>query len=272
MNRKKSNKKDSSSIGPESYAKPQITVGKVTVSPSAKSPNQKKYIKAMQDKDIVICEGPAGTGKTHLAIGMGIHFYQKGLVKKVIIARPTVDAGEELGFLPGDIDSKMDPYVRPALDELEDFLSLESINYLRQEHKLEIVPIAYMRGRTFKDAFIVCDECQNLSHKQMKMLLTRIGSGSRMVLTGDTSQSDLKKFERGAFKFAKYLLDKYESSTAITLTKDDIQRHNFVLEIVENWESELENFKNGSKIPDDEDTDPLYNLKKFGFEKTRQTF
>lgn len=245
--------KDPSAIGPESYDKPQITkVCRKVISPSAKTVNQKRYIKTIEQYDIVICEGPAGTGKTHLAIGMAISFFQRGMVDKIIIARPTVEAGEELGFLPGDIDSKMDPYVRPAFDELENFLSLSDITQLRLDHKLEIVPIAYMRGRTFKNAFIVCDECQNLTKRQMKMLLTRVGEGSRMVLTGDVEQSDLHKKEQGAFEFVYYLLNKDENCGAVTLTDADIQRHSIVTKIVKNWDKEFDNFKNASTLPVEE--------------------
>lgn len=236
--------KDPSAIGPESYDKPVISNYRKVISPSAKTRNQKQYIKAIEKYDIVICEGPAGTGKTHLAIGMAINFYQKGLVDKIVIARPTVEAGEQLGFLPGDIDNKMDPYVRPAFDELENFLERREIEQLRQDHKLEIVPIAYMRGRTFKNSFIVCDECQNLTKKQMKMLLTRVGTDSRMVLTGDVEQSDLHYNHRGAFEFTYYLLDKDEDCGAITLTEADIQRHSIVTKIVKNWEKEEKEFDN----------------------------
>jgi phosphate starvation-inducible PhoH-like protein len=222
------------------------------ISPSAKTRNQKRYIKAIENYDIVICEGPAGTGKTHLAIGMAINMYQRRMVDKIIIARPVVEAGENMGFLPGDIDSKMDPYVRPAFDELENFLDHRDIELMRKDHHLEIVPIAYMRGRTFKDSFIVCDECQNLTSEQMKMLLTRVGTGSRIVLTGDIEQSDLKHQFRGAFEFTYYLLSKDEECAAVKLTEEDIQRHSIVTKIVKNWKKEFDNFKNHAKLEGDE--------------------
>lgn len=207
----------------------------------ARNAKQKEYIKAIHDNDIVICEGLAGTGKTCVAIGVGIHLLDKKVVNKIVIARPVVEAGEDLGYLPGDHNDKLDPYVRPIFDELEQFASVQEINLMKDQKTLEIIPIAFMRGRTFKNSFVLIDECQNAQYDQIKMILTRFGEGSKMVLTGDITQSDLEKNRRGGFQYAYDLFSTYECEgvKCIKFGQEDIVRHKLVGKMIEIWERGL---------------------------------
>ena len=219
-------------------------------SPSAKTPNQKSYIKSILNNDVVICQGPAGTGKTHLAVGMAVMALRKAEVERIIIARPIVEAGESLGSLPGEIENKMNPFLRPCLDELLDFSSYSEISQWQNDKTVEIAPIAYMRGRTFKNAFIVCDECQNLSYMQTKMLMTRFGQNAKMVLTGDASQSDLTKDKQGAFAYLCQLFETLpeDGVEVVRMDKSDNQRHELVGKIEEKWEKHLDVFQKTGKI------------------------
>ena len=217
-------------------------------SPSAKTPGQRHYIKEILAKDIVICQGPAGTGKTHLAVGMAVSSLRKGEVQRIIIARPVVEAGEQIGFLPGELEKKMNPFVRPCLDELSEYASNSEIVGWQNEGILEIAPIGFMRGRTFKDSFIVCDECQNLDFNQMEMLLTRFGMQSKMVLTGDASQSDLLKNSQGAFAYACALFENDDEISVVHLDNKDNQRNPLVGKIIDKWKSNLYKFRETGKI------------------------
>ena len=222
-------------------------------SPSARTENQKTYIKAVIKNDIVICQGPAGTGKTHLAIGMGVWGLRKGTIDKIVIARPTIEAGEQIGFLPGDLEAKMNPFTRPCFDELKEYATYEEIDTWQKKGSIEICPIGFMRGRTLNSAFIICDECQNLSFRQMKMLLTRFGNNSKLVLTGDIGQSDLHKNDQGGFAYgcalAKYISDVYNMKIAIVkLESSDNQRHPLVQIIEEIWDNNLDKFKKSGRI------------------------
>ena len=208
-------------------------------SPSARTENQKTYIKAVIKNDIVICQGPAGTGKTHLAIGMGVWGLRKGTIDKIVIARPTIEAGEQIGFISGDLEVKMNPFTRLCFDE--------------KKGSIERCPIGFMRGRTLNSAFIICDECQNLSFRKMKMLLTRFGNNSKLVLTGDIGQSDLHKNDQGGFAYgcalAKYISDVYNMKIAIVkLESSDNQRHPLVQIIEEIWDNNLDKFKKSGRI------------------------
>lgn len=214
----------------------------------AKTQNQKSYIKAIVNNDIVICQGPAGTGKTHIAIGMGVWSLHRKDVKRIIIARPVVEAGESLGFLPGELEKKMDPFVRPCFDELRWYASNSEITAWQNDRSLEIVPIGFMRGRTFKDSFIICDECQNLNYDQMEMLLTRFGMQSKMVLTGDIGQSDLTRDKQGAFSYACALFSDDDEIAVQTLDYTDNQRHPLVGKIAKKWKIHLDKFKATGKI------------------------
>jgi|YelNatPaOPRAMG01_1025707.scaffolds.fasta_scaffold00365_20 phosphate starvation-inducible PhoH-like protein len=210
------------------------------------SPGQKKYIEALEKKDIVFVIGPAGTGKSYLAIVAGLIFLKEGRVKKIILTRPVVEAGEKLGFLPGDLQQKTNPYLKPLYDFLEEFLGYERVEKLLEKKLLEVVPLAYMRGRTFKDSFVLLDEAQNTTPLQMKMFLTRLGSGSKMVITGDITQIDLERNQRSGLIHAWRILQGIEDIGFVELTEKDIVRHDLVKKIVvayDKWEREKGEFR-----------------------------
>lgn len=205
------------------------------------SPGQKKYIEELEKKDIVFVIGPAGTGKSYLAIVAGLIFLREGRVKKIILTRPVVEAGEKLGFLPGDLQQKTNPYLKPLYDFLEEFLGYERLERLLEKKLLEVVPLAYMRGRTFKESFVLLDEAQNTTPLQMKMFLTRFGSGSKMVITGDITQIDLEKNQKSGLIHAWKILRDIKDIGFVELTEEDIIRHDLVKKIViayDKWEKE----------------------------------
>ncbi len=210
------------------------------------SPGQKKYIEELQKKDIVFVIGPAGTGKSYLAIVAGLIFLKEGRVKKIILTRPVVEAGEKLGFLPGDLQQKVNPYLKPLYDFLEEFLGYEKLERLLEKKMLEVVPLAYMRGRTFKNAFVLLDEAQNTTPLQMKMFLTRFGSGSKMVITGDITQIDLEKNQKSGLLHAWKILKNIDEIGFVELNEEDIVRHDLVKKIViayDRWEKEKGEFR-----------------------------
>ena len=202
----------------------------------AKSENQKHYINSIYKNSITFCDGPAGSGKTHIAAACAVDFMKKGLVDKIVITRPVMSAGENIGFLPGTADSKLHPYMLPVFDELDYYVSKEQISYWRNEGKLEIAPIGFMRGRSFHNAFIIGDECQNLSMEQMKMFLTRMGKSSKLIVTGDTSQSDLPISKKGAFQTCLKKLDGLKEVGVVYLNNQDIVRNSIIPSIIEKLE------------------------------------
>lgn len=211
------------------------------------SPGQRKYIEALETKDIVFVIGPAGTGKSYLAIVAGLIFLREGKIKKIILTRPVVEAGEKLGFLPGDLQQKTNPYLKPLYDFLEEFLGYERLEKLLEKRLLEVVPLAYMRGRTFKDAFVLLDEAQNTTPLQMKMFLTRYGSGSKMVITGDITQIDLEKNQKSGLLHAWKILRDVDGIGFVELNEEDIMRHDLVKKIVvayDKWEKEKGELRN----------------------------
>lgn len=199
----------------------------------AKNDGQKLYIKAILNSEIVLCEGPSGSGKSHCAIGMAMNLFDRGHYSKIIITRPAVEAGENLGFLPGDLNEKLDPYMRPLIDELSYYASSSEIYQLKREGHLEVCPLAYTRGRTFKDAVIIGDELQNCTPEQIRMLLTRIGENSKMILNGDITQSDLRKQDQGAFAQVCKCLEGVEGISIIHLSESDIVRNPIIGRILE---------------------------------------
>ena len=200
---------------------------------SGRSPNQKKYIKSITSNSLTFCNGPAGSGKTHIAVGCAVQSLIASQVEKIIITRPVVEAGEKIGFLPGSADQKLHPYLLPVFDELNYFVSYEQIKIWKNQGKLVIAPIGLMRGRNFHNAFIVADECQNLSMEQLKMLLTRMGMESKLVVTGDSSQSDLPYRQRGAFTQCLEKLVNTNDLGIIHLKKEDIVRNPLIPIILE---------------------------------------
>jgi len=199
----------------------------------AKTVNQQRLVKTIQDYDLVFALGPAGTGKTYVSVAMAVKALKNKQVKKIIITRPAVEAGENLGFLPGDLKEKIDPYLRPIYDALNDMIPLEKLKYYMEREIIEIAPLAYMRGRTLNNAFILLDEAQNTTPMQMKMFLTRMGPDSKMVVTGDTSQIDLPASQRSGLKEAVRILIEVNSIGFVELNERDVVRHRLVREIIE---------------------------------------
>ena len=208
--------------------------GKKQVAP--KSINQRRYIEAIQDKDVVFGIGVAGTGKTYLAVAMAVQALMQKQVNRIVLARPAVEAGEKLGFLPGDLQDKVDPYLRPLYDALFDLIDYERVTRLLEKRVIEVAPLAFMRGRTLSDAFIILDEAQNTTSEQMKMFLTRIGFGSKAVITGDVTQVDLPTGKRSGLIEAERILSKLEGIEFIYFTDKDVVRHRLVQLIIRAYE------------------------------------
>jgi phosphate starvation-inducible protein PhoH and related proteins len=199
---------------------------------------QARYVRAMRDSDLTICVGPAGTGKTWLAVGMAVSLLRQGIVKKIVLVRPAVEAGERLGFLPGDIAAKVNPYLRPLFDALNDMMEPEQVKRYMENDIIEIVPLAFMRGRTLNQAVILLDEGQNTTIPQMKMFLTRMGSGSKIIVTGDVTQVDLPKQTRSGLTDAVHRLRDLERIAIIYLDEHDIVRNPLVQQILRAYEEE----------------------------------
>lgn len=208
--------------------------GKKQVSP--KSANQRKYIQAIQERDVVFGIGVAGTGKTYLAVAMAVQALMQKQVNRIVLARPAVEAGEKLGFLPGDLQDKVDPYLRPLYDALFDLIDYERVTRLLEKRVIEVAPLAFMRGRTLADAFIILDEAQNTTSEQMKMFLTRIGFGSKAVITGDVTQVDLPVGKRSGLIEAERLLSNLEGIEFVYFTEKDVVRHKLVQMIIRAYE------------------------------------
>lgn len=197
-----------------------------------KTLNQKRYVDAIDQHTVVFGIGPAGTGKTYLAVAKAVQALQRKEVNRIILTRPAVEAGESLGYLPGTLSDKIDPYVRPLYDALHDMIDPESIPKLLTSGTIEVAPLAYMRGRTLNDAFIILDEAQNTSPEQMKMFLTRLGFGSKMVVTGDVTQVDLPRGTRSGLRMVEGILDTVDDISFCRLTSRDVVRHKLVGRIV----------------------------------------
>ena len=211
-----------------------------------KTLGQKEYIASVLKNTVTIGVGPAGTGKTYLAVAAAVQAFREKQVNRIILTRPAVEAGERLGFLPGDLQSKVDPYLRPLYDALFDMLGAETYQKYLERGNIEVAPLAYMRGRTLDDSFIILDEAQNTSREQMKMFLTRLGFGSKIVITGDVTQIDLPDGEPSGLREAMRVLKKVEGIGICELTNADVVRHVMVQRIVKAYE-EYETAKNGGK-------------------------
>lgn len=209
--------------------------GKKQVAP--KSATQRRYIEAIQNKDVVFGIGVAGTGKTYLAVAMAVQALMQKQVNRIVLARPAVEAGEKLGFLPGDLQDKVDPYLRPLYDALFDLIDYERVTKLLEKRVIEVAPLAFMRGRTLSDAFIILDEAQNTTSEQMKMFLTRIGFGSKAVITGDVTQIDLPTGKRSGLVEADRILSGVEGIEFVYFTDKDVVRHRLVQMIIRAYEA-----------------------------------
>ena len=216
----------------ESYMIGRTLTGKAIV---PKTKGQYSFVKAVEDNAIVFAIGPAGTGKTYLAVIRAVSAMKKGEVKRIVLTRPAVEAGESLGFLPGDLKEKVDPYLTPLYDALHDMLGVEQTEKLIEKGTIEIAPLAYMRGRTLDDSFVILDEAQNTTPAQMKMFLTRLGFNSKMVITGDNTQIDLKTGTKSGLDDAANILKDIEGIKIIHLTSDDVVRNPLVQKIIERY-------------------------------------
>jgi phosphate starvation-inducible protein PhoH and related proteins len=214
----------------------------------AKNPGQRKYLQIAAKNDICFAIGPAGTGKTYLAVAIAVSALKRGVIKKIVLARPAVEAGESLGFLPGDFQEKIDPYLRPLYDALDDMMPSEKLKGYLEKRVIEIVPLAYMRGRTLNNAFVILDEAQNATDVQMKMFLTRLGANSKAIITGDITQIDLPVKSRSGLVQAKEILNGIPGVGFAYFDKEDVVRHRLVKDIIDAYEKFNENNGNGKKI------------------------
>lgn len=204
----------------------------------AKTIGQRHYIRAMRSKDLTFAIGPAGTGKTYLAVVMAVQALKNGHVKRIILTRPAVEAGESLGFLPGDLKEKVDPYLRPLYDSMHDVLGVEQTNRFIERGTIEVAPLAYMRGRTLDEAFVILDEAQNTTKAQMKMFLTRLGFGSKMIITGDKTQIDLPRGAESGLIASEKILKDVSGIQFMYLESGDVVRHPLVSKIIDAYESQ----------------------------------
>jgi phosphate starvation-inducible protein PhoH and related proteins len=206
----------------------------------ARTANQKRMVQAADRNDIVFAIGPAGTGKTYTAVALAVRALKNKVVKKIILTRPAVEAGENLGFLPGDLKEKIDPYLRPLYDALDDMIPADKLGYYMSTRTIEIAPLAYMRGRTLDNAFIILDEAQNTNDLQLKMFLTRIGANAKAIITGDPTQVDLPKNQRSGLDKASRILKNIDGISHIELDEEDVVRHRLVKAIIKAYEREKE--------------------------------
>ncbi len=211
----------------------------------AKTPNQIEYVKSVRENDICFAIGPAGTGKTYLAVALAVAAFKKNIVRKIVLARPAVEAGESLGFLPGDFREKIDPYLRPLYDALEEMLPSEQLRNYIEKGIIEIVPLAYMRGRTLNNAYFILDEAQNATGMQMKMFLTRLGPNSKAIITGDITQIDLPTYSQSGLVQVKEILRKVDGVGFVYFDKGDVVRHKLVKDIIDAYEKHYSD--NGGK-------------------------
>jgi phosphate starvation-inducible PhoH-like protein len=207
----------------------------------ARTANQKKMVTSADKNDIVFAIGPAGTGKTYTAVALAVRALKNKLVKKIILTRPAVEAGENLGFLPGDLKEKIDPYLRPLYDALDDMIPADKLAYYMSSRTIEIAPLAYMRGRTLDNAFIILDESQNANDLQIKMFLTRIGANAKAIITGDPTQVDLPRNQKSGLEKAVRILQNIEGIAHIQLDEEDVVRHKLVKAIIKAYDKEREN-------------------------------
>lgn len=238
--------KELSSVTDKSSNAITVYAGKKIIEPSTKG--QLKYIEIMLVHDLTFCVGPAGTGKTYLAVAIAVSMLKKKQIRRIVLARPAVEAGEKLGFLPGDIKAKVNPYLRPLFDALGDMMDFAQMKKFIELDIIEIIPLAFMRGRTLNEAVVICDEAQNTSPSQMLMVLTRLGHGSKMIITGDITQIDLEADQKSGMIEAIRMLRGIKGIGTVELSKDDIVRHRLVQKIVSAYRKKRVPKNNTGKI------------------------
>jgi len=220
------------------FVAPPIDIVNTAKRISPRTAGQARYVQSIREHDITFAVGPAGTGKTYLAVAVAVEALKHHQIKKIVLVRPAVEAGESLGFLPGDLHAKINPYLRPLLDSLQEMIDYDQMKRFMEQDVIEVVPLAYMRGRTLNEAFIILDEAQNTTVSQMKMFLTRMGIGSKIVISGDTTQVDLPRASASGLIDALARLQGIEGINVVQLNKSDIVRHKLVQEIVRAYEEE----------------------------------
>jgi phosphate starvation-inducible protein PhoH and related proteins len=220
-----------------------IVYGKEGKPIKAKTINQKKLVESSRDNDIVFAIGPAGTGKTYTAVALAVAALKNKTVKKIILTRPAVEAGENLGFLPGDLKEKVDPYLRPLYDALEDLFPMDKLKFFMENNTIEVAPLAFMRGRTLDNSFIILDEAQNCTSPQLKMFLTRLGPSAKCIITGDLTQIDLPPSQSSGLIRGLHILTNIEGIGIVTLTEEDVVRHRLVKEIIKRYNASDEQMK-----------------------------
>jgi phosphate starvation-inducible PhoH-like protein len=230
---------DSSTLTEQSSEAITVYAKKNVIEPTTKG--QLKYIRTMLANDLTFCIGPAGTGKTYLAVAVAVSMMKKKQIRRIVLARPAVEAGERLGFLPGDLQAKVNPYLRPLFDALEDMMEFDQMKKFMELDIIEIIPLAFMRGRTLNEAVIICDEAQNTSPLQMLMILTRLGHGSKMIITGDITQIDLGHGQKSGMVEAIEILKRIKGIGSVKLTQRDIVRHRLVQNIVQAYKNKDKN-------------------------------
>jgi len=234
-------KPDAQATAPHPAPSPPLALRSVR----ARTEGQARYLQALRENDVIICVGPAGTGKTWLAVAMAVSLLRQSVVKKIVLVRPAVEAGERLGFLPGDIAAKVNPYLRPLFDALNDLMDPEQVKRYTESDVIEIAPLAFMRGRTLNQAAIILDEAQNTTVAQMKMFLTRMGQGSKIIVTGDMTQVDLPPSTRSGLQDAVERLGGIDSLAIVELGESDIVRHPLVQRVIAAYESPAGRFRPG---------------------------
>ena len=215
-----------------------LVFGQNGKSVKARTQNQKRMIAAIDQNDVLFAIGPAGTGKTYTAVALAVRALKNKLVKKIILTRPAVEAGENLGFLPGDLKEKIDPYLRPLYDALDDMIPIDKLNYYMTSRIIEIAPLAYMRGRTLDNAFIILDEAQNATDLQIKMFLTRVGANAKAIITGDLTQVDLPKNQKSGLAKALHILSPIQGIAHVMLDEEDVMRHKLVKAIIKAYDKD----------------------------------
>lgn len=220
-----------------------IVYGRNAKAIKARTRNQKKMVELSENNDIVFAIGPAGTGKTYTAVALAVRALKSKMVKKIILTRPAVEAGESLGFLPGDLKDKIDPYLRPLYDALDDMLPAEKLDFLMQNRIIEVAPLAFMRGRTLDKAFIILDEAQNATSTQIKMFLTRLGPSAKCIITGDLSQIDLPRHQKSGLYKALDILSDLDGIAKLFLNAEDVVRHRLVKQIINRYDEDAQRIK-----------------------------